>query len=117
MVARGQVRREDLEENEAADIDADLGWLRPSEAAIQARNDFLRVKGDWYPFIVTLHKLMVAISREVLNIDDHGGTSVHPVVWDQGSRVKTRRADTRVIIEFASQPGPPRISGQRLALH
>ena len=66
----------------------------------------VRVNNDLYPRIVSLNKLMVAISREVLNHYNHGGTSVHPMVWDHGSQAKTRRG-TRVITEVASQRGPP----------
>ena len=107
MVAEGKVRREDKEGNDAADIAADFGRLRQTEVVIDARRNLLRVKKDWYPRILSLHRFMVAIAWEALNISDNSGSLADPLVWDRGSKPKARRIDDRVVVDLASLPGPP----------
>ena len=70
MVQHGQVRREDKLGNDAAD-----------EA------EFFR----WYPVILDLHRLFIAISRAVVNHDGLGGTAPDPLVWSAGALRKRRR--------------------------
>ena len=107
MVAEGKVRREDKEGNDAADIAADFGRLRQPEAVIDARRNLLRVKKEWYSRVLSLHRFMVAIARESLNIGDSNGSVIDPLCWDRGSRSKVRRVDERVLVELAQLPGPP----------
>ena len=106
MVAEGKVRKEDKDGNDAADIAADFGRLRQPVEVIDARRDLLRVKKEWYPRIVCLHRFMVAIARESINISDGAGSTVDPLCWDRGARAKVRRVDDRVLVEYAQLPGP-----------
>ena len=39
--------------------------------------------------------------------DGRSGTAPDPLVWDQGSKPKTRKLDIRVNVDLASLPGPP----------
>ena len=107
MVAEGKVRREDKEGNDAADVAADIGRLRQPEAVIDARRNLLRVKKEWYPRMLSLHRFMVAIARESLNLSDNPGSIADPLVWDCSSRPKARRIGDRVVVDKASLPGPP----------
>ena len=107
MVAEGKVRGEDKEGNDAADIAADFGRLRQPEVVIDARRNLLRVKKEWYPRMLSLHRFMVAIAWESLNISENSGSTADPLVWDHSSRPKVRRVDTRVVVDLASLPGPP----------
>ena len=103
----GGVRREDKEGNDAADVAADSGRLRPPEVVIDARRNLLRVKEEWYPRVFLLHRFMVAIARESLNFSDGDGSMVDPWIWDQGSKPKVRKIDSRVVVDLAGLPGPP----------
>ena len=67
LVADGRVRREEQEGDDAADIAADFGRLRQPEMVIDARRNLLRVKKEWSPRVLVLHRFMVAIARESLN--------------------------------------------------
>ena len=58
----GDVRSEDLVGNKGADTAADLGRLRQQDDVIAARRDLLPARRHWYPILLDLHKLMVAIS-------------------------------------------------------
>ena len=107
MVAEGKVRREDKHGNDAADVAANFGRLRQPEAVIDARRNLLRVKKEWYPTILSLHRFMVAIARESLNISDASGSIADPLVWDRGSKPKARRIGDRVVVDLAKLPGPP----------
>ena len=86
MVAHCKVCREDKEGNDAADIAADFGRLRQPEQVIDARRNLLRVKKEWYPRILSLHRFMVAIARESLNLSENSGSIADPLVWDCGTR-------------------------------
>ena len=107
MVDSGDVRLEDLVGNNGADAAADLGRLRQQDAVITARRDLLRVRRFWYPIILDLHKIMVAISRIEVNHGGFGGTAPDAMVWDKGGIVKTRAPSFRLIIDHATLPGPP----------
>ena len=107
MVAEGKVRREDKEGNDAADVAADFGRLRQPEAVIDARRNLLRVKKEWYPRMLSLHRFMVAIARESLNLSDGPGSVADPLVWDCSSRPKARRTGDRVVVDKVNLPGPP----------
>ena len=67
MVFDGRVRREDKEDDDAADIAADFGRLRQPRVVIDARRNLLRVWKKWYTRLLLLHRFMFAISREALN--------------------------------------------------
>ena len=62
---------------------------------------------EWYPRVLSLHRFMVAIARESLNIGDGNCSEIGPLCWDRGSRSKVRRVDERVLVELAQLPGPP----------
>ena len=55
---------------------------------------------------IQLCSFMVAVSRVAVNHDGRGGSAPDPFVWDQGSRSKQRRVDTRFHVDLASLPGP-----------
>ena len=93
MVSEGKVRREDKDGNDAADIAADFGRLRQPEVVIDARRNLLRVKEEWYPRVLSLHRFMVAIARESLNVGDGDGSLIDPLCWDRGSRNKVRKVE------------------------
>ena len=103
-----------LEGNDAADISADFGRLRQPEAVIVARRNLLRVKKEWYPRMLSLHRFMVAIARESLISGDGDGSIIDPLCWDCGSRTKVRRVDERVVVDLAQLPGPPGFLDQNL---
>ena len=107
MVNEGKVRKEDKDGNDAADIAADFGRPRQPAAVIDAWRNLLRVKKEWYPRILSLHRFMVAIARESINMGDSNGSIIDPLCWDRGSRSKVRRVDERVLVEHAQMPGPP----------
>ena len=107
MILHGQVRRDDKLGNDAADEAADFGRRRVSPAVIDARRNLSGVCGRWYPILLDLHRFFVAISRAVVNHDDHGGTP-HPLVWSAGALQKRRRLVVAVR-DRAFLPGLPRI--------
>ena len=92
MVAQGKVGREDKEGNDAADIAADFGRLRQPAEVIDARRNLLRVKKEWYPRILSLHRFMVAIAGESINISDNSGSIADRPVWDrEPKKQKTKK--------------------------
>ena len=111
MVADCDVRLENLVGNDGADAAADFGRLRQHDDVITARRDLLRVRRYWYPIMIDLLKFMVAISRIEVNHDGYGGTAPDALVWDQGGIVKTRAPSFRLIVDFATLPGPPGFLG------
>ena len=113
MADSGDVRSEDLVGNKGADAAADLGRSRQQDDVITAQRDLLRVRRHWYPIILDLHKLMVAISRVEVNHDGHGGSAPDAMVWDRGGLVKPR-ASLRIIVDHATLPGPLGFFGQHL---
>ena len=50
---------------------------------------------------------MVAISRIEVNHDGSGDTALDAMVWDRGGLVKTRASSLRIVVDYASLPGPP----------
>ena len=86
MVADGKVRREDKDGNDAADIAADFGRLRQPEVVIDARRNLLRAKKEWYSRVLSLHRFMVAIARESVNVGDGDGDGsiIDPLCWIEG---------------------------------
>ena len=108
MVACGDVRLEDLVGNDGADAAADLGRLRQHDDVITARRNLLRVRRLWYPITLDLHRFMVAISRIEVNHDGFGGTAPDAMVWDTGGVVKARAPSFRLIVDYATLPGPPK---------
>ena len=107
MVDNSDVRIEDLVGSNGADAAADLGRLRQQDDVITARRDLLRIRRYWYPNILDLHKLMVAISRSEVNHDGYGGTAPDATVWDRGGIIKPRASSLRLIVNHATLPGPP----------
>ena len=69
MVWDGRVRELDRLGNHAADEAADFGRRRVDPAVIDARHNLSGVCGRWYPVILDLHRLFIAISRAVVNHD------------------------------------------------
>ena len=111
MVDNGDVRLEDLVGNNGADAAADFGRLRQQDDVITARRDLLRVRRSWYTIMIDLHKFMVAISRIEVNHDGHGGTAPDAMVWDKGGIVNPYASSFRLIVDYASLPGPPGFLG------
>ena len=91
MVLDGRVREVDWLGNDAADEAADSGRLRVGNVVINARRNLSGVCGRWYPVIVDLHRLFIAISRAVVNHDGQDGTALDPLVWSGGAHPKRRR--------------------------
>ena len=114
MVASGDVRVEDLIGNNGADAAADLGRLRQNDEVTAARRNLLRVRSSWYPIMLDLHRFMVAISRIEVNHDGSGSTAPDAMVWDKGGIIKARAPPSRLIVDCAFLPGPPRLLGQCL---
>ena len=110
-VQQGRVRLEDQLGNAEADAPADLGRRHQSELLIDERRRLLKVCNHWYPVMQQLHRFMIAVSRVAANRDGRSGTAPDPLVWDQGGKRKTRRADIRFNIDLASLPGPPGFLG------
>ena len=73
---------------------------------INDRRNLFRVRRLWYPIMLDLHRFMVAISRIEGNHDDSGGTAPVAMVWDKGGIVKTRVPFFRLIVGYATLPGP-----------
>ena len=74
MVDAGDVRAADLLESDRADTAADIGRLRQTESVIDVCGASLKVR-RWYHKMPDLHKIMVAISRVVVNHDGLGGSA------------------------------------------
>ena len=106
-VQHGHVRLIDQKGNVEADIAADLGRRHQTEVLIDARRRLLQARSYWYPVMTDLHRFMIAIARVSVNHDGKGGTALHPLVWDQGSKPKVRKLAIRVTEDLASLPGPP----------
>ena len=85
----GRVRLEDQLGNAEADTAADLGRRHQSEALIDARRRLLQARSHWYPIMLLLHRFMIAVARITVNHDGRGGTTLDPLVWDQGGLPKS----------------------------
>ena len=91
MVLDGRVREVDRLGNNAADEAADFGRRRVSPAVIDARRNLSGVCGRWYPVVLDLHRIFIAISHAVVNHDGGSGTAPDPLVWSAGALPKRRR--------------------------
>ena len=103
-VQQGRVRLVDQQGNAQADAAADLGRRHQSEILIDARRKLLQARSHWYPFMLDLHRFIIAVARVSVNHEGKGGTAPNPLVWDHGNRPKV---DTRINVDLASLPGPP----------
>ena len=54
---------------------------------------------------------MVAFSRIEVNHDGYGGTAPDAMVLDRGGVVKPRASSLRLIVDYATLPGPPGFLG------
>ena len=59
----------------------------------------------WYPIILDLHRLFIALSRAVVNHDGRDGTAPDPLVWSAGTRPQRRRL-VHAVRDRAFLPGP-----------
>ena len=105
-VEQGGVRLVDPIGNAEADTAADLGRRHQPEMIMDARRCLLQVRTHWYPIMLQLHGLMIAISRVAVDHDGKRGSVPDPLVWDHGGRKKVRRTDIRINVDLASLPGP-----------
>ena len=102
LVRGGRVRKLDKIGNDMADLVADLGRRRVDPGVCEAR------KSLWYPIILDLHWLFIAIAMAVVNEDGKGGIAHHPMVWSAGERLKRRRP-VEAVRDYAMLPGPQRL--------
>ena len=63
VVQQGRVREEDRLGNAEADTAADLGRRHQSELVMNVGRALHNARDHWYPFILQLHRFMVAVSR------------------------------------------------------
>ena len=87
----GRVREVDRVGNDEADAAAALGRKRVHHSVSVARGVVVRSCARWYPVVRDLHRFFIAIARSVVNDDGGSGTSLHPVIWSNNSRLKRRR--------------------------
>ena len=106
MVLDGRVREVDRLGNDAADEAADFGQRRVGNAVIDARRNLSAVCGRWYPVLLDLHRIFIAISGAVVNHDDRDGTAPDPLVWSAGAHPKRRRL-VHAVRDRVFSPGPP----------
>ena len=103
MVADGRAREIDRVGDNEADAAADMGRRRLHCSITDARRYVNGGCARWYPIVSDLHHLFIAIAR-TLGEDDHGDTSLHPVVRSNAATPKMRRVD-RAVRNFAWLPG------------
>ena len=86
-VEHGRMRLADKVGNAEAEADAaaDLGRRHQSELLMDARQRLLNVRSHWYPFMLQLHRFVIAVARVTVN-----------------GRKKTRRMDIRLNVDLAS---------------
>ena len=87
-VQQGRVTLEDQLGNAEADDAADLGRRHQSEVLIDSWRRLLKVRGHWYPIVLLLHRLMIAVAGVTVNHDGRGGAAPDPLVWDEGGPKK-----------------------------
>ena len=87
----GWVREVDRLGSDAADEAADFGRRRVGNAAIDARRNLSGVCGRWYPVLLDLHRMFIAISWAVVIHDGRDGTALDPLVWSACALPKRRR--------------------------
>ena len=92
--------------NNAADEAAEFGRRRVGPAVIDARRNLSGVCSRWYPVLLDLHRLFIAISRAVVHHDGIDRTGPDPMVWSAGALPKRRRI-VHAVRDLAMLPGPP----------
>ena len=105
MVAVGRVRVEDRVGNDFADRAADFGRRRLSDLIIDVRRRLLSACSSWYPVVLELHRIFIAIARAVVNDDGCAGVALHPTVWSNGGLANKRKVRVSAW-EFAWVPSP-----------
>ena len=85
LVRNGQVRALDRYGNARAGEAADFGRRRVLLEVADARRNLSGVCRRWYPVVLILHGLFIAISRAVVNCDGSSGLASHPLVWFAGA--------------------------------
>ena len=103
-----EVREQDRVGNNAADEAAAFGRRRVGNAVIDARRNLSGVCGRWYPVLLDLHRLFIAISGAVVNHDGNDGAAPDPLVWSAGA-LPLRRRLVHAVRDRAMLPGPPDI--------
>ena len=88
-VQQGRVRLADQQGNSEADTAADLGRRHQSEVLINARRRLLQARSHWYPIMLDLHRFTIALAGVSVNYDGRGGTAPDPLVWDQGTGLRS----------------------------
>ena len=63
MVAVGRVRVEDRIGSDLADRAADFGRRRVPDPVVNVRRRFLSACSSWYPAVLDLHRIFIAIAR------------------------------------------------------
>ena len=106
MVLHGRVREDDRIGNNAADEAADFGRRRVGNAVIDARRNLSGVCGRWYPVVLDLHRIFIAVARAVVDHDGRSGAASDSLVWSAGARPKRRRP-LCAVRDRAFLPGPP----------
>ena len=104
MVALDRVRKVDRFGNNEADAAADRSRRRVHCSTIYARRLVNGVCARWYPIVQGLHRFLIATVRTVVDSDDLGGSSLHPVLWPSAAYPKRRRVD-RAVRNLAWLPG------------
>ena len=105
LVAMGRVGEVDRIGNNDADAAADMGRRRVHDSITDARRLFNAACARWYPIVKELQHFFIVITRTVVNLDDSGGTSLHPTVWSSAANPKRRRVQ-RAVRDLAWLPGP-----------
>ena len=96
MVALGRVREVDRIGNNEADAAADMSRRRVHCSITDARWLLHCACARRCPIVQKLHHFFIATARTVVNSDDLGGTSLHPVVWSNAANPKSGRVDRAV---------------------
>ena len=73
-VQHGRVRLEDQLGSAGAGAAADLGRRHQSEVLIHAWRGLLQVRSHWYPLMLQLHRLMIAVAVVGLSLVRSGDT-------------------------------------------
>ena len=80
-VEQGQAGAEDKYRNAQADAATEVGRKHQFEVVMYARRVLVNARGHWYPFMMQLHKLMVAVSGVSVNHDGRGGNAPGPMFF------------------------------------
>ena len=104
----GQARELDRVGNYFTDETADFGRRRVGPVVLDARPNLSGVCDRWYPVVLSLHRVFIAISRALVNHVDAAGNAPDPLVWSAGGISKRRRL-VHAVRDRAFLPVPPRI--------